>query len=179
MKCPRCDSVLTHIHSQFLDDCPDCGGTWYDHDEMRRSKDAEDVQLDWLDFEFWAEERHFKPSSCENPCPRCNGILVALDYGETRIEVDTCPSCRGIWLDRGEFAAILRALEEEAASMTVSDYVRTALSEAGELVKGPEGRISEWNDFKHVLGMLGLRLFVEKPGLVKTLLALQSNSPLK
>lgn len=179
MKCPRCDSALTHIHSQFMDDCPDCGGTWYDDDELRRAKDAEARVLDWLDFEFWRQEQDFRPSSCANPCPRCAGALVELRYGRTEVEIDVCPSCRGIWLDRGEFAAIIEALENEATSMTVSDLARAALAEAREIVDGPESRPSEWRDFKHVLLMLGQRLFVEKPGLVTKLLAIQKNSPIQ
>ena len=45
MNCPRCSTELTNIHSQFLDECADCGGTWYDADELRRAKDAEALRL--------------------------------------------------------------------------------------------------------------------------------------
>ena len=178
MNCPRCSTELTHIHSQFLDECADCGGTWYDADELRRAKDAEDSQLDWLDFEFWRQEEDFKPSTCGNPCPRCASPLVALDYGESRVEIDVCPACRGIWLDREEFGAIMKALEDEATSMTLSDYARAALAEAREFISGPESRMSEWRDFKHVLSMMSLRLFVQKPKLINRLLTIQKNSPI-
>ena len=33
-------------------------------------------------------------------CPRCNNELVTEQY--ENIEVDRCPSCRGMWLDHGE-----------------------------------------------------------------------------
>lgn len=180
MKCPRCsDTDLSHLTSLFLDECESCGGTWYDHDELRRSKDAEDAKLGWQDFEFWRQENDLVPKIRQTPCPRCAGALVALEYASTGVEVDVCPSCRGFWLDRGEFDAIIDALHDEASGMSVTEYVRAALLEAGEIVTGPESRSSEWSDLKHVMELLGLRLFVEKPTLVKALMTIQANNPLK
>lgn len=38
-------------------------------------------------------------------CPRCNtNLLVANNQG---VEVDHCPGCRGVWLDRGELEKII------------------------------------------------------------------------
>jgi Zn-finger nucleic acid-binding protein len=49
-------------------------------------------------------------------CPRCGD--AALDERErSGMTVDVCPSCRGVWLDRGELEKLLalakRELEEE------------------------------------------------------------------
>jgi Zn-finger nucleic acid-binding protein len=33
-------------------------------------------------------------------CPNCNVSLVMTD--RSGIEIDYCPECRGVWLDRGE-----------------------------------------------------------------------------
>jgi Zn-finger nucleic acid-binding protein len=38
-------------------------------------------------------------------CPRCNTILVISD--KQGIELDNCPNCRGVWLDRGELDKII------------------------------------------------------------------------
>src|SRR5690606_26588064 len=43
-------------------------------------------------------------------CPTCNEVLLISD--KNGIELDYCPKCRGIWLDRGE----LDKLIEVAAS---------------------------------------------------------------
>lgn len=38
-------------------------------------------------------------------CPRCG---VGLDIAERQgIEIDYCPDCRGVWLDRGELDKII------------------------------------------------------------------------
>ena len=40
-------------------------------------------------------------------CPRCGQAdLVATDRQE--IEIDVCPSCRGVWLDRGELEKLIQ-----------------------------------------------------------------------
>lgn len=39
------------------------------------------------------------------PCPRCRVDLVMSD--RQGIEIDYCPKCRGVWLDRGELDKII------------------------------------------------------------------------
>ena len=38
-------------------------------------------------------------------CPNCNDTLVMAD--RSGVEIDYCPSCRGVWLDRGELDKII------------------------------------------------------------------------
>ena len=46
-------------------------------------------------------------------CPRCPATTLLLS-GRQGVEIDYCPDCRGIWLDRGELDKLL----EFAASNT-------------------------------------------------------------
>ena len=43
-------------------------------------------------------------------CPNCNETLVMAD--RQGIEIDYCPSCRGVWLDRGELDKIIERTAE-------------------------------------------------------------------
>ncbi|GHA58909.1 TFIIB-type zinc ribbon-containing protein [Pontibacter akesuensis] len=38
-------------------------------------------------------------------CPNCNETLLMSD--KNGVEIDYCPNCRGIWLDRGELEKIM------------------------------------------------------------------------
>ncbi|MFZ4401509.1 MAG: zf-TFIIB domain-containing protein [Bacteroidales bacterium] len=38
-------------------------------------------------------------------CPNCNAVLAISE--KQGIEIDICPNCRGIWLDRGELDKII------------------------------------------------------------------------
>jgi uncharacterized protein len=45
-------------------------------------------------------------------CPACNVALVMSE--RQGIEIDYCPECRGIWLDRGELDKIIQRSATEA-----------------------------------------------------------------
>lgn len=47
-------------------------------------------------------------------CPICNvDLLMAERLG---IEIDYCPKCRGIWLDRGELEKVIERSSSESQS---------------------------------------------------------------
>lgn len=50
-------------------------------------------------------------------CPNCpNTALVMAD--RQGVEIDYCPQCRGVWLDRGELDKLMaRAVSESQANM--------------------------------------------------------------
>jgi len=45
-------------------------------------------------------------------CPRCNQLLRTFPYPGTKIAVEVCGNCDGLWLDASEFAAIRKARQE-------------------------------------------------------------------
>jgi hypothetical protein len=38
-------------------------------------------------------------------CPKCAEVLMVFE--RAGVEVDICPKCRGVWLDRGELEKVL------------------------------------------------------------------------
>ena len=48
------------------------------------------------------------------PCPRCRVDLVMSD--RQGIEIDYCPKCRGVWLDRGELDKIIERNAQYSAA---------------------------------------------------------------
>lgn len=44
-------------------------------------------------------------------CPVCNVTLVMSD--KQGVEIDYCPKCRGVWLDRGELDKIIERSAQE------------------------------------------------------------------
>jgi len=43
-------------------------------------------------------------------CPKCGQTLVTEKYGT--VDVDVCPSCRGLWLDASELEQILASTQK-------------------------------------------------------------------
>lgn len=50
-------------------------------------------------------------------CPDCKKSMVILEYKE--VELDFCPTCRGVWLDEGELEQILH---DRDAAMNLVDW---------------------------------------------------------
>ena len=45
-------------------------------------------------------------------CPNCNETLLMME--RHHIEIDYCPTCRGIWLDKGELDKMLEYVAQNS-----------------------------------------------------------------
>ncbi len=45
-------------------------------------------------------------------CPNCNETLLMMERNQ--IEIDYCPSCRGVWLDKGELDKMIDAVQNSS-----------------------------------------------------------------
>jgi Zn-finger nucleic acid-binding protein len=180
MDCPRCNSSLSKRKTGEVevDECAACKGIWLDQGELEKLKDQTDSDLSWMDFEIWKHPEQFRYDPKQTKCPKCEKIMVEVNYHDTGIAIDYCPHCRGTWLDRGVFHKLVHALEKELESKRVPEYIKASLEEAREIVTGPEGLVHEWKDFSTVLRMMYYRFFVEHPTLQKTTLEIQKRFPL-
>lgn len=48
-------------------------------------------------------------------CPTCDGVNLVMSE-RSGIEIDYCPQCRGVWLDRGELDKIIERATPTAAA---------------------------------------------------------------
>jgi uncharacterized protein len=55
-------------------------------------------------------------------CPVCNIALTMTD--RQGVEIDYCPKCRGVWLDRGELDKIIERAATESTTMRETEYQR-------------------------------------------------------
>lgn len=115
MKCPRCDIDLKNEHLEELldngsysnvevDVCPECTGIWFDKEELENLDNKIEPKI--------IEIKKLPPKNDQYKdliCPNCSNdsIMnkVVNDYDKDVI-MDICPSCKGLWLDKGEFKAI-------------------------------------------------------------------------
>ncbi len=49
-------------------------------------------------------------------CPTCTNVALVITERQS-VEIDYCPQCRGVWLDRGELDKLM---DRAAAAMPVS-----------------------------------------------------------
>jgi Zn-finger nucleic acid-binding protein len=58
-------------------------------------------------------------------CPVCDNVRMR-EVSKNNIEIDVCPSCKGVWLDRGELEKLTQGLQEirEPFNQFHEDYER-------------------------------------------------------
>jgi Zn-finger nucleic acid-binding protein len=57
-------------------------------------------------------------------CPVCKDIALVMNERQS-IEIDYCPQCRGVWLDRGELDKIIeRSQQQDAGRLPQVGYNR-------------------------------------------------------
>ena len=165
MTCPHCKKKLESalLHNTEIDYCPLCLGLWFEKNELRWAKDKKDNDLRWLDIDLWENKKDFKVSRGIRLCPSCRLPLYEVYYGESRIIVDVCNLCQGIWLDRAEFKKINDWLAEKAQKEILENYSENLLKEFGEIFLGPESLREEILDFLTVLKLLKYKFGSQHP----------------
>lgn len=109
MNCPNCLNSMNNIqvtsrygNSLFLDQCPHCGGLWFDSMEMYMVKNDVSDLIDKVDASKLVADTTIKERML---CPK-DGIELAVfsDVNfPSSIKVESCKQCGGFFFNRGEF----------------------------------------------------------------------------
>jgi len=174
MNCPIDKEELKQaiFYGVEVDFCPTCLGLWFEEDELRLAKDKKDKGLRWLDFDLWKDIKKFKIFPGIRLCPFCRLPLYEIYYGDSRIIVDVCNLCHGIWLDRGEFKGIIEYLRERANYEVLNKFTKNLLTEAAEILIGPETLREEISDLLAILKVLNYKFLTQQPEISETILSL-------
>lgn len=57
-------------------------------------------------------------------CPVCSNVSLTMTERQG-VEIDYCPNCRGVWLDRGELDKILERSQNASPRMRGADAQRS------------------------------------------------------
>ena len=101
MKCPRDGTVLVFVDdgNHLRDRCPECEGVLVDRDELAAALGKALGRTVAL---AGGKVAGLPAGSLE--CPRDGASLHRLDH--QGVELDLCPECGSLWLDRGEIDKI-------------------------------------------------------------------------
>lgn len=167
------------VKSITVQRCSSCHGTWYARDQLRLLKDKENHQdYRWIDFDLWRDRDKFLAGEQRNrSCSEDGETLQTVRYGDSDLLVDICTKCAGIFLEQGEYRAILDYLEHKVDSETVGDYLHDVKEEFVDLFTGHEGPASELADLGKVLSLLQLRFAVQHKHIASILRAASRGIP--
>ncbi len=100
MNCPKCKSGMRQlaVGDMLLDRCRNCYGLWLDDGELNTLKKIQNTGS--IDLGI--------PEGVELEAPshllRCSKCRCRLNTKRSYLEYETCPQCRGIFLDAGELS---------------------------------------------------------------------------
>jgi len=83
-----------------IDECPECGGRWYDLGELEKAS------RDPAKFKEKAQAGPLRPRPSARNCPRCLQSMVNGGLISEFLRVDACEACKGIWLDKNEIRLV-------------------------------------------------------------------------
>lgn len=169
MKCPKCSENLEEIkiNSVKVDRCGNCGGLWFDRDELRIVRDHRDKNLSWLDFDLWKDRNKLTTSGKSIDCPRDGKPLFKIKYKKTNVLVDICLDCRGVWLDKDELDKIISALKAKISSETIPEYLNDLSGEVKELVVHPKQVEIELKHIVILMKLLEYRFAAQHPKILE------------
>ncbi len=182
MHCPTC-KVKMHtvaMDTVTIDECPQCGGIWFDRGEFDDVLESTDPDLAWLDVGFWKNHNDFKVSTDDLTCPKCKQLyLTRLEDPTTSTAAASCSNCRGIWLDTDQLHRIIEAIADIAHRMDVADYMKASLHRFARMIDtSPEKPAFQWRELQAVLRMLKYRIYTEHPQLMSLIVGAQKSLPL-
>lgn len=137
-RCARCGCEMkaVSVGAMELDECPECGGIWFDADELMGTVHLEEELAGRAELAPPKEDE----VSLDSPpafCPRCSAPLEPHRFDlDLTVVMDVCPRGHGLWLDQGELARIKEFLDRVDAGNTW---------DAGQDVPRIRRNVERWN----------------------------------
>ncbi len=77
-------------------------------------------------------------------CPICHDVALVTSERQG-IEIDYCPTCRGVWLDRGELDKIIERTQSTTSNITIPSISSQKDEDYEVIYEGPGEKL----DSKH------------------------------
>ena len=133
LQCPRdgAELIVEHLHGIEVDHCGTCNGRWLDHHEL------DDLEATKADEAVRRGTIRYSERDSDLSCPVCGEQMAAFNYRAYDLELETCHSEHGFWLDAGEEGRVRDIIDERVRGLK-----RSATAEAawGNFLDGLGGR---------------------------------------
>ena len=123
MDCPVCREPMIGLEYEKVevDYCPACAGVWLDEGELEVLLGLEAPEVAAL----LSGGEDIAADEARRPCPACDRPMVKAAFGaRDRVGYDRCPRHHGVFLDRGELAAVMEHALGFARGREISEFLR-------------------------------------------------------
>jgi len=113
------------VGALVVEGCDQCGGVWFDVNELGALAQAGKATVGWAEQLFEASTEPLEVD--EALCPQCGVALYPFEFKHTPgITLDACPRCRGIWVDDRELEALAARMQAKGPAADPRQRTRTA-----------------------------------------------------
>ena len=120
-QCPDCQIPMNQMQFRgiVLDDCPQCGGIWFDDGELcKLIKSDDNLAMASLECKCAKSPVVDIRERAQKLCPNCDERLTPYKYAySSDVVLDECDKCFGVWIQDGELQQIDSYLHEHAQDL--------------------------------------------------------------
>ncbi len=130
MKCPNCNIPTKEVYTRSdyglvikLDQCPTCGGIWFDKWELYKISSKEAAKIDKVNKKIL----HLLTSTKKEIfCPKDkNKLEIFKDPNiPNNIQIEHCKKCGGIWLNCGEFTKFKKRTNDKISKNIIKILIK-------------------------------------------------------
>lgn len=140
-----------------LDDCPQCGGIWFDDGELKKIQAmGDELCLQSLEDKAHPNKSVITTEREAKMCPVCNERLVPYKYMySSDVLLDECDNCFGVWVQDGELMKMVDYLESEQHAMEPAkrEVIAAVQSEIQMAMRSKKNRAKSLVAFWSVFGL--------------------------
>lgn len=171
-RCPNDHSELKTVtfNGVRVDECEKDKGIFFDTEELDRAKNTSDPDLKWLRVDLFLDRNNrFTKYETNKKCPKDGSEMISLEYPYSKVRIEKCLLCNGVWLEHDEFSKIITSLEKKTNELTSDEIKGDLKHELARLLEGTDDVGVELTELTTLLKLYEIRLNAEHPTLEKWL----------
>lgn len=166
-----------HFKGVTVEECPHCNGTFFDKGEIEQARSEDQDGLRWLShLSFSAKDKAEHKGFL---CPNCGSSMESLQYPHSKVTIDKCPHCHGVWLDKGELDKVVSYLHALVSSQTTSELADDWKEQLGDVFSPHKSESEELKDLVAISNLLEERWTAEHPVVQKIIQVYYELTPFK
>jgi len=110
MNCPNCNVEMSKVKTRshydipvILDQCPKCGGLWFEKDELFRTKYGEAKKIEPINTKKLKEDVLLKKTALFCPSDGEKLKIFQDPNFPKDLQIESCLKCGNFWFNKGEF----------------------------------------------------------------------------
>ena len=134
--------VLSKTSGEESSTCPKCDGVWITVEALEALEDRA------ANADMVKGQRQYGKHEVDHDCPHCSKGMVRFRYRGYNLEIESCPSDGGFWLDKSEDREIRHVMKRRTSNLARASSAERSWHNARRGVK-----VGLFQRIKRLLGL--------------------------